>query len=246
MLRQLSVFISVILPAFLSVFSLALLAIPSQASDTPITTTENAGNSKIAPVIVIEYPPFITQQQPDFGTSFRILTEQLAGHGWLAQPVFLPPARAAQRILEGNDWLLTFYPPAQHAEPVVLKAAEIKYSLFRRSRPEPFRWQDPAELGPGVLVVTRQLPGSKELDYFRNADLEVIYVNQIEQAVQMLLAGRADYMLTVEDTGWYYLQQLKADPAALQFAETLVRRYPHTVYINPRHPQAEVIKKVLQ
>src|SRR5690606_12371381 len=134
---------------------------------------------------------------------------QLAVHGWQAEPVFLPPARAAQRVLEANDWLLSFYPPADHAEPVVLKAAAIKYSLFRRTQPQPFRWQNPAELGPGVLVVTRQLPGSKELNYFRDADFEVIYVNQIEQAVQMLLAGRADYMLTPEDTGWYYLQQLK-------------------------------------
>ncbi|QQD24952.1 hypothetical protein GJQ55_10930 [Venatoribacter cucullus] len=237
MLKQLS--------AFLSVFFLVFLSSQSQASDTPATTT-NTGHGNVAPVIVIEYPPFISQQQPDFGMSFRILTEQLAVHGWQAEPVFLPPARAAQRVLEANDWLLSFYPPADHAEPVVLKAAAIKYSLFRRTQPQPFRWQNPAELGPGVLVVTRQLPGSKELNYFRDADFEVIYVNQIEQAVQMLLAGRADYMLTTEDTGWYYLQQLKADPAALQFAETLVRTYPHSVYINPRHPQAEIIKKILQ
>lgn len=238
MLKQLSVFISV--------FFLAFFSSHSHASDTPVTATANAGHSNIAPVIVIEYPPFITQQQPDFGTSFRILTEQLAGHGWQAKPVFLPPARAAQRLLESNDWLLSFYPPASAIPPVVLKTAEIKYSLFRRRQSEPFQWQNPTDIKPGVLVVTRQLPGSKELDYFRTADLQVVYVNQIEQAVQMLLAGRADYMLAAEDTGWYYLQRLKADPAALQFAETLVRTFPHSVYINPHHPQAEIIKKLLQ
>lgn len=238
MFKQLSV--------FLSVFFLACCSSQSQASDTPVVTSETIGHRNVASVIVIEYPPFITQQQPDFGTSFRILTEQLAGHGWQAKPVFLPPARAAQRLLDSNDWLLSFYPPASAIPPVVLKSAAIKYSLFRRSRPEPFRWQNPVELGSGVLVVTRQLPGSKELDYFRTADLQVVYVNQIEQAVQMLLAGRADYMLAAEDTGWYYLQRLKADPAALQFAETLVRTFPHSVYINPYHPQAEIIKKLLQ
>src|SRR5690606_39378694 len=104
----------------------------------------------------------------------------------------------------------------------------------RRTQPQPFRWQNPAELGPGVLVVTRQLPGSKELNYFRDADFEVIYGNQIDQAVQMLLAGRSDYMLTTKDTGWYYLQQLKAEPDALQFYETLMIIHKHYANINSR------------
>lgn len=245
MSKFLSVVISAFLSISLSVFLAALGPLTSHASDT-LAAIENTGPVNTASVIVIEYPPFITQQQPDFGTSFHILTRQLAPHGWRAEPLFLPSARAAQRLRESNDWLLSFYPPSPEAPLVVLKAAELKYSLFRRTRPEPFRWNNPAELEPGVLVLTRPLPGSKELDYFRDADLQVMYVNQIEQAVQMLLAGRADYMLAVEDTGQYYLQQLKADPAALQFAETLVRTFPHSVYINPRHPQADMIKKILQ
>src|SRR5690606_33054698 len=160
MLKQLS--------AFLSVFFLVFLSSQSHASDTPATTT-NTGHGNVAPAIVIEYPPFISQQQPDFGMSFRILTEQLAVHAWQAEPVFLPPARAAQRLLEATGWLLSCYPPADTAEPVVLNAAAIKYSLLRRTQPQPYRWQNPAELGPGVSVVTRQLPGSKELNYSRDA-----------------------------------------------------------------------------
>lgn len=200
------------------------------------------------PVVVIEYPPFISESEPGFGLSFNILSQQLEPLGLQTEAIFLPAARALQRVQEAESWLFSFYPPVNnpHTEQLVLQAADIRYSLFRRHRDEPFRWQHPRELGGGALVTTRQSPGNEDLAYFQQAGLEILYVNHIEQGFQMLLSGRADYLLGAEETGRYYLRKLNASPEALQFAETLVRSYPHTVYINNRHPLAAEVKKKLR
>ncbi len=200
------------------------------------------------PVIVIEYPPFITEHTASYGLSFSVLTRQLAPYGYLPEPVFLPPARAAQIVNQSQDWLLSFFPADKNpnAELVILESAAISYSLFRMPQQQSFHWDDLQELKGATVVTTRQSAGSDDHNAFRKAGLTMMFVNEIGQAIQMVLAGRADYALTTKETGEYYLRSLNYSPDALQFADTLIRSYPHTVYLNHRHPQALDILNALR
>lgn len=181
--------------AIIWMFLVLIVSAPGQAQET----------LRHLPVVAIEYPPFVSQELPGSGVSFVLLNRLLAPHGWYAEGDFLPPARAAQRVQEADSWVLSFFPAPSRPDVTVVKLgeADIRYSLFRRREKAPFRWQSLNELQGRSVVMHRQSADSADAHAFREAGMEVVFVNELEQAVQMVLSGRADYLLAAEETGFY-------------------------------------------
>lgn len=214
-----------------------------------VSTLCRAESPIIAKVISIEYPPYTTSELPGGGISVDVLRSLLEPHGWTLEVEFLPPARAAFDVADPGDWLLSFFPPREgysHVRTLVLKDADILFGLFRMHKPGPFRWQSLDDLAGSTLVSTRTLTGSQVIQPFISAGIDVESVNTLDQGLHMLLSGRADYVLTTRETGYYYAQKLAIPADSIQFSETIIQHFPHRVFVNINHPLAERVLHDLQ
>lgn len=210
---------------------------------------EERGSVAPVPVLAIEYPPFTAAAMAENGLSFQLLATLLPAPRWQLQPIFLPPARAATEVMVTDGWLLSFFPPRQlpgHVRRLVLKNADIQFGLFRHRQEVPFRWQSLEDLAGHSVVTTRTLENSPVLTPFVKAGLHPVLVNSLDQGVQMIISGRADYLLAVRETGLYYAHQLGISEQQLQFGETVIQHFPHVVYLNMEHPLAQQVLQQLQ
>ncbi|WP_430461432.1 hypothetical protein ACQUQU_01260 [Thalassolituus sp. LLYu03] len=231
----------------LSALFFILMAAGCRAED--VRADENVTARYLAPVIAIEYPPFTTQDLEGDGVSLDVLRGLLADKGWAFEVDFLPPVRAALDVAAPGNWLLSFFPPREgypHIQKVILKDADILFGIFRHRKPEPFSWQSLDELRGHTLVTTRTLSNSPVLQPFVNAGLKLVLVNTLDQGVQMMVADRADYVLTTRETGYYYAHKLGVEESELQFGETIIEHFPHVVYVNVTHPLAQQVLHDLQ
>lgn len=199
----------------------------------------NAQELTPIPVVAIEYPPFVSEHEPHQGSAVFYLKEFLHAYGWQPELEFLPPARAAIKVTEDTTWMLSYVPPSgdPQAKRLILKEAAIRYGFFRYREKERFYWQDLTELAGKTFITTRQENKNIDAQSFRQAGLKILYVDSLEQGFQMLLAGRADYVLSAEETGYYYLDKFDLPKEYFQFSETLIRTYPYLIYVNTQHPR---------
>ena len=199
-------------------------------------------------VIAMDYPPYTSPELPESGLAFTALGRVLADSQWQFTPEFLPPARAATELSDDQSWLLSAFPPPdieKHIEIIELPGINIPFSLFRLHQPGKFQWDDLSELAGSTLIVTRTLKESTSIDKYRQAGLELLFVNDIEQGIKILRKGRADYLLSALDTVRYYSSKMGIREKEIQFAETIIRHYPYTFYLNHLHPQANQLRKDL-
>ena len=198
-------------------------------------------------VMAMEYPPYTSAELPGNGHSFQALNKALTGSQWAIEPLFYPPARAATWLANHDNWLLSIFPPASMdgVELIALPGERFPFSFFRLKQPGEFKWNNLSELAGRSVIMTRTPGSAKNLDGYRNAGLELIFVNNIEQGMKMLSNKLADYLLTTLATGQYYAHQLDIPLQDIEFAETIIRWFPYTIYLNHDHPQAQAIRKVL-
>lgn len=199
-------------------------------------------------VIGLEYPPFVSMKVPGYGKAVRALRHRLP-ENWQIRMRMLPSARASTILRNSDDWLFSFFPPREgdtHIRKLIVQGDDIRYSLFRRREPGDFRWASLSELAGSTVASTRTLSDSPLKKMFTEAGMTFIPVNDIGQGLMMLVAGRTDYLLTAEDTGFYYADMNAIDHKRLQFADTIIKHFPIIVYLNTRHPQAQEAAKILQ
>jgi len=198
-------------------------------------------------VTAMDYPPYTAEYLPGYGHSFVALQKALAGSDWQAEPLFLPPARASSWLEKQDDWLISIFPPGSMAgvELIALPGERIPFSLFRLRQSGDFKWGSLSELAGKSVIMTRTPGETKNIEAYRKAGLEPIFVNDIEQGMKMLRNQRGDYLLTTLATGHFYAKQLDIPLQNIQFAETIIRWFPYTIYLNKSHPQAKVIRQVL-
>lgn len=202
---------------------------------------------KVAEVIAMEYPPYVSAHLADNGSSVRLLREQLQQAGWQLHIKFYPPARATAETAKSTGWHLSFMPPHENpqVEMVVFGPAKIHYSFFRLKQSTPFVWHDLTELKGRRLATIRPFNNNLDNEAFTKAGMGLVYVDNIEQGFLMVQSKRADYFLTAEDTGWYYLQKMQLDPNQFQFAQTSIRTYDHTIYLNRNSPDSTELYQAL-
>jgi len=198
-------------------------------------------------VTAMDYPPYTAEYLPGYGYSFVALQTALSGSDWQAEPLFLPPARASSWLEKQDDWLISIFPPGSMAgvELIALPGERIPFSLFRLRQPGDFKWNSLSELAGKSVIMTRTPGETKNVEAYRKAGIEPVFVNDIEQGMKMLRNQRGDYLLTTLATGHFYAKQLDIPLQDIQFAETIIRWFPYTIYLNKGHPQARAIRQVL-
>lgn len=200
-------------------------------------------------VLAIEYPPFTSAGTDGDGLSFRLLNQLLKPYNWYAGAEYLPPARAPLAVNKSSGWLASFFPAradSEHAQVITLAPAAIRMGLFRQRQQTPFRWSSLDELKGKTLATIRSGSAGAFITPFIDAGMQPVFVNNLDQGILMLAEGRVDYVLSVEDTGWYYAGLHKLDVNRLQFSDTIISTFPHVVYVNREHPQGPQLIRLLQ
>lgn len=232
----------------LTVLLAFVLCIPVLAEDLQVSETSASETQAFdLKVTAMDYPPYTAAYLPGNGHSFVALQKALSGSDWQAEPLFLPPARASSWLEKQDDWLISIFPPGSMAgvELIALPGERIPFSLFRLRQPGDFKWGSLSELAGKSVIMTRTPGETKNIEAYREAGIEPIFVNDIEQGMKMLRNQRGDYLLTTLATGRFYADQLGIAEHELQFAETIIRWFPYTIYLNKGHPQAKAIRQVL-
>jgi len=222
-------------------FTLSSAALMTHAQTDPLPA------STIVKVLTIEYPPFTTESEPSQGSSFTLLRERLQGSGIEIAPRFLPPGRV-QQTMDREAWHASYVPQAGDVETtirLVLEDGNFIYGLFRARENAPFRWQNLTELAGRQIAVTR----SSKLQAY-NAKLvesgaKLVFIDDISQAFRMLARGRIDYVLAIQETGWYIMDLLKMDRTDYQFSESALDRFPHAIYVNRATQEGQALIRAL-
>ena len=238
------------IPSLALVAGLLILTPSARSADDAIDNKEviNDAVTRIQ-VLAIEYPPFTSSGSVADGLSFVRLNRILQPYGWRAIAEFLPPARAPMEVNQTAAWLASFFPPkigSPHVEVVIVAPAAIRMGLFRQRKSGGFSWQALSELRDSSLATIRSDSSSAYVTPFVKAGMNMVFVNSIEQGIQMLAEGRVDYVLTVEDTGWYYATQHGLSREHLQFSDSIIATFPHVLYVNRTHPLGPELIRLLR
>lgn len=236
--------------------SLALVAGLLTLTPSAISADDTIDNKEVMndpvtriQVLAIEYPPFTSSGSVADGLSFVRLNRILQSHGWNAHAEFLPPARVPMVINQSGHWLASFFPPktgSSHVEVVIVAPAAIRMGLFRQRKTGEFSWQALSELRDNTLATIRSDYSSAYVTPFVKAGMNMVFVDSIEQGIRMLAEGRVDYVLSIEDTGWYYADLHNLGREQLQFSDSIIATFPHVLYVNRTHPKGPELIRLLQ
>lgn len=191
-------------------------------------------NIKTIDVIAIEYPPFTTLEQPDRGVAFELLntikhnTKQDTKLQW--NPIFLPPKRAYKTIESGN-WCASFYPIYGQSQftQYQLNKEPISIGLVRLSKVKSFAWSSLDELSGMSVALLRTGTNSDFVNKFKEAGLEVAYVETVQAAIQMVLLDRVDTAI-IDNISYTHLEY--DNRKKLQLSETSLIETKISIYIN--------------
>ncbi|WP_430461431.1 hypothetical protein ACQUQU_01255 [Thalassolituus sp. LLYu03] len=181
---------------------------------------QNESTQQTVQVIAFDYPPYLQAAADDGGLSFQALRAALLGSDWLVEPLFLPSARASHLLANDEHWLASFMPPpagSGDVDRVPLNNTRVKSGLFRIPGPGAFIWSELSELSGHSVMITRTATMGGLADQLKDAGLLVIPINGIDQGLSMLLSGRSDYLLSLEQTGYYFADQQGIAREKLQF-----------------------------
>ncbi|WP_157826702.1 hypothetical protein [Colwellia sp. 12G3] len=175
-------------------------------------------------VIAVDYPPYTSLKLPGYGSSFSLLSQYAQSHFSVTPiPLFLPPARA-NRVIKDGHWCLSFYPPKKddkYARFVSLSDSIVKIGFYRLRKNERFKWAELKELKGKIVALLRPNVIGIMHQSFLDAGMQMVYVESIEQGLQLVLKNRVDYAfgdnLVLSESGLSDDQQLR-----LQFSESSV------------------------
>ena len=147
-------------------------------------------------VIAVNYPPYTSPDAADYGSSFSLLTQYAQSHFRVSlTPMFLPPARA-NRIIKDGHWCLSFYPPSSDnklSQFVPLSDDIVSIGFYRLKEQDRFHWSKLEELSGKMITLLRANKVGKMHQRFIDAGIQLVYVESVEQGLQLVLKKRVDY-----------------------------------------------------
>jgi len=147
-------------------------------------------------VIAVNYPPYTSPDAADYGSSFSFLTKYAKSHFRVPiTPLFLPPARA-NKVIKDGQWCLSFYPPSNDnklSRFVPLSDDIVSIGFYRLKEQNRFHWSKLEELSGKVVALLRANAIGKMHQRFIDAGMQLVYVESIEQGLELVLRKRVDY-----------------------------------------------------
>lgn len=181
-------------------------------------------------VIAIEYPPFTSEKENRGGIAFELLFHAYPDENFKVE--ILPPKRAFRRISNGQ-WCYSFYPPVQGDEfqSILLSNQHIKIGLVRLKQNIDFEWTALSDLKKLKVALLRTGDNSLFARQFSKAGLTIIYVETVDQGVNLLRKKRVD--LAIYDN--YTFSHLSdEEKAGIQFSNNTFISTPITLFVNPK------------
>jgi len=173
-------------------------------------------------VIAVNYPPYTSPSAVDYGSSFSLLTKYAQSHFRVSlTPMFLPPARA-NRVIKDGHWCLSFYPPSNDnklSRFVPLSDDIVSIGFYRLKEQDRFYWSKLEELSGKMVALLRANKVGQMHQSFIDAGIQMVYVESIEQGLQLVLKARVDYAfgdnLSLSETSFS-----EDEKGRLQFSES--------------------------
>ena len=183
-------------------------------------------------VIAIEYPPFTTTAISSSGIAFQLLNDLTASEGIEWNPLFLPPKRAYRTISSGN-WCASFYPATDVDEYIqyALGVEPIKVGLVRENESWPFVWSSLDQLKGKTVALLRSDLNSLFVHQFKDANLNIIFVETVDIAMNMVLLGRVDIAIS-DNISYSNLPQKHR--SQLQFSQSYLNKTKISIFVNKR------------
>ncbi|WP_420337659.1 hypothetical protein [Roseibium sp.] len=186
-------------------------------------------------VIAIDYPPFATPDREDGGTVFALLRKWVNDQNLpiIIRPEFLPPARAQNRIIQGN-WCASLFPPRGDIEATFFKISEttIETGFLRLKNASEFAWESLDYFKGKQIAALRNRTREGLFKPFVDAGAVLTGIETIEQGVQLLLNNRVDYAFA-DKTTLETIDLAPEDRKKLEFSKTVLGTYHYGVYLSP-------------
>lgn len=181
-------------------------------------------------VVAVEYPPFTTILREDGGVAFALLEKASEKIQLKLNPLFLPPARASA-VIESGDWCASFYPPIakDKSEQISLSDKHVKIGLIRRKADSTFAWERLDEFRGNSVAILRTSDESPFKHRFTEAGMNVVQVETIHSAIQMVLLGRTDFAMSDNVT---YAGLEQTNKKLLEISSTSLLSTPITLFWN--------------
>jgi len=197
-------------------------------------------------VIAVEYPPFITNNNKDFGLTFTKLSSVIAPHGYSAQPQFLPPARASMIVDNTTNWCLSFIGPTQpkdNVQAIIFDSGSIPFHFYRTKAPsnQEFQWQHLNELSGKSLGILRFNDYGKLSIRFKRAGIELYRIETVGSAFRMLAKNRIDMVMADRYSAEYYFSQFNIDPQTMQRSTNILFEAKHQLWFNLHCKNAQTL-----
>jgi hypothetical protein len=188
-------------------------------------------------VISVAYPPYTSPERADDGLVFRTLRSWLASRNLAIEirALFLPPARA-QHLIETTDWCMALYPPSENIPHVFRRIGNstVGVGLARIKSSERFAWDGVDYFTGSRIAMLRTNSVTEYWKPFQDAGVEIVFVEDMDQALNMVLQGFADYA-AVDSGGLeaFTRSRPQGDPE-LEISNQTVEEYPVGVYLSSR------------
>lgn len=182
-------------------------------------------------VIALEYPPYLTETEPEYGTAYDKLAQAFTHSPVSINAQFLSPARAHKRVDKGQ-WCLSFFPPISPSKDHVLVPLfkeTIELKLFRLAEPEVFLGN---ELSGKVVAQLRMQMPKGVVKEFVDAGATLLLVDTLEQGVNLLLKNRVDYVYGDMNAIYYATEKIGFPTALIQDSALVFRSFPIGVWVN--------------
>lgn len=209
-----------------TVLLFSLLGVQGALATTPATLD----------VIAVEYPPYTSSERADDGLVFRELRNYLIARNLpiTIRARFLPPARA-QNAVDTVDWCMALYPPSENTPHVFRRIGNSKVTLglARIRRTEAFSWENADYFKDKRIALLRTVSMPQAWKPFEEAGAEFVFVEAMDQALNMVLQGFADYAV-VDSGGLEAFDRTRSDGPELELSRQAVQEFPVGVYLSAR------------
>jgi polar amino acid transport system substrate-binding protein len=194
----------------------------------------HATNSQIIDVIAVEYPPFTSSSIKHGGILFELLHKVTTNEKLQWSPFIVPPSRAEQ-LISSNNWCASFYPITRENisfEQYKLSDELVKLGLFRGKLESEFQWSNLDELQGKSISLLRTSEKSAFAQQFISAGLKVVFVENVDIALKMLLKQRVDYAFGDKDAVSRSTLSTR-EKEKLQFSKNILLEMQVSIFINP-------------
>jgi polar amino acid transport system substrate-binding protein len=199
-------------------------------------------------VITVEYPPFASRFMQNEGLVFELLRDHYPlPPVWSYSSYFVPPARA-QHMVENESWCISLYPPrkpSDHVKFIALGGEEVKLGFAVHINSVLNKWQSAQSLEGKVVALLRSKTPSEAQLLFEEKKADILYVEQVEQGVEMLYRHRVD-MAFVDHITFKQMRKEHEDWHDIEFSDDILRSVPVGVFYNSQCPHRVMLNKVFK